>query len=361
VAKGKGYQGILGFKRNTNTWGGAAVAAGATDGVEVVSSPLQANRALVPDMQITGRVTQRQSDYAQKSIQGDVLTTALRYEGLERVIAGVFGTAGVPATVDTTARRHVFKIADNLGVWFTLAYEIIKDTTIYEFNQIKLSGLTLRIQANGRLEISVRGIAHDFTDTSVINTTTTIDTVTLPANREYAEFRSVVVRMNAQSAGALGAPDVRFVTGLEINIDRNLQPDFTTEFGDKTSEPQPASGGDPFFKVNGSITFSQLDTASPGGNSGLVATQLAGTTQKMDINITADTLAGAATQKFAHVLWLPCLQFGDGKPSLTAGALGWQVPFTAYHVLTIPTGFTAGYIDAVTWENYSQIATDALA
>lgn len=361
MAIGKGFQGIVGVKRNNNAWGGAALACGATDGVEVLSVPLQANRQLIPDMQITGRVTQRQSDVGNKVIQGDVLSSALRYEGLERLIAGVMGTAGVPSTVDTTGKKHVFKIADSLSPFWTVAYEIIKDTLIYEFNTVILTGLSLKWSQGGRVEITFRGIGHDFSDGSAINTTTTIDTITLPANREYADFRSIVVRLNDQSGAGLGASDVRHISGGEINIDRNLQLDFTTEFGDKTSLPQPASGGDPFLKVTGNLTFSRLDNASPGGSSGLPAKQLAGTTQKVDINITADSLAGAATQKFAHVLYLPCLQFGDGKPSLQAGALGWTVPFTGYHVTTIPTGFPAGYLDAVTWENYSQIATDALA
>jgi hypothetical protein len=358
MAKAKGYQGIVALPKAA-TWG-TAVAGGAGHGLEVNAVELEANRGIIPRQTITGRVTRREGDKGNIEVGGSI-RLPLRYEGVGRLIAGLMGTAGVPSTVDTTAKKHTFKIADSLdGIFWTLAYEILKDTTIYEFNTIKLSRVTIRWSIAGEIMLEVEAIGHDFTDASAVNTTTTIDTVTLPANSEIAQGRQVVVRLNAQAGAGLGAGDVVYCTGGELTIARPLERDFTTEFGDRSSEPMPPSGDGAFATVSGSLTFSQYQTGT-GGNNAFALEQLNRTLKKMDWTLTGDNLAGAATQKFQYVLWFPMVVFGAGKPKLSAGALGWQVPFESHHVSVAPTGFTAGYVDAVTVDNYNQIATDVLA
>lgn len=358
MAKAKGELAIVGFRRAAS-WG-VALACGAGHGLEVLSVGVKATRQIIPDNSITGRPTTREGDKGNLDVNGPMVLP-LRYEGAHRLIAQVLGLAGVPATVDTSGRKHVFKIADQVdSIFGTLAYEAIKDTTVFEFNTVKLRRLTLRATIPGRIELEVEMIGHDFTDASAINTTTTIDTVTVPANREIAQARQMVFRMNGQGGAGLAAGDARFLSAFELTIERPLETDFTTEFGDRTSEPMPPEGDGAAFSVSGSLTFSQLQTGT-GGNSAFVLEQLSRTLQKADLNITGDNLAGAATQKFAHILYLPMLVLGDGKPVLAKGRRGWQLPFTAHHVSAIPTGFPAGYTDAVTWENYNQDVADALA
>jgi hypothetical protein len=359
MAKGKGYLAILGIKKAT-TWG-TAVAAGAGDGHEALSVGIVANRAIVPDRSITGKVSTREGDKGNIVVAGSAVFP-LRYEGTGRLLAGLLGTAGVPATVDTSARKHTFKIADTTdGIFWTLAYEIIKDATIYEFNTLKIRRLTIRVTIPGRVELEVEFLGHDFTDASAINTTTTIDTVTLPANREIAQARQLVVRMNDQSSGALGPGDVKYLSAFELTIERPLEAEFTTEFGDRSSEPMPPNGEGAFLSASGTLTFSQLDNAATGGNSGLPAKQLARTTQKLDAVFAGDTLVGAATEKVSHKLYLPMIVLGDGKPALSQGALGWSIPFTAHRVGTAPTGFDATYTEPVTWENTNALTGDQLA
>lgn len=360
MARAKGYQGIVGLKKAT-VWG-TAVACGALDGLEVHSANVVANRGIIARKGITGRVTQLTPDMGNVDVNGPI-TLPLRYEGAGRLIAGLFGTAGVPTTVDTTARTHVFKIADSTdGIFWTLAYEVLKDTLVYEFNTLKITGITLRWSTPGHVEIEVRTIGHNFSDASATNTTTTIDTITTPTYNEIAQARQAAggVLMNAQSGGALGAGDAVYVTGGEITFERPLNAVFTSEFGDKSSEPEPPSGDDPFFKVTGSLTFANLQNGT-GGNSAFVAEQIARTRKKMTILFTGDNLAGSATKKYEHKLFFPDVVFGEGKPTLAAGTLGWQAPFESHHVTAAPTGFTAGYVDACTWENTNQIATDVLA
>lgn len=358
MAKAKGYTGIVGFKKGV-TWGNA-VACGALHGLEVLDISLAGNREIVPDMSITGMVTHREGDKGNIVVTGTI-KMPLRYENAHRVIAALMGTAGVPATVDTSARRHLLKINPTIdGIFHTLAYEILKDTTIFEFDSVKITKVSISIKIPGRVEVSADFIGSTFTDASAINTTTTIDTVTQSANLEIAQARQCVVRLNAQGGAGLAAGDAAYVTGIELNLERPMSADFTTEFGDRSSEPMPPSGGDPFFKVTGSLTFSQYQTGT-GGNNAFVMEQLNRTLKKMDITLTGDNLAGAATQKYQWVFWFPMVVFGTGKPVLTAGALGWQQPFESHHVPTIPTGFTAGYTDAVTIENYNKDTADPLA
>lgn len=359
MAKGKGYEGTVVIKRAT-TWG-TAVAGGALDGAEVLTVGLIANRGIIPDQSITGMGTHREGDKG-NIVAGGNITAPLRYENAtQRAIAQVMGTAGAPSTVDTSAKQHVLKIKPNVdGLFSTVAYEILKDTTEYEFPSVKFTGFSIKVTIPGRIELEVRAIAHTFTDASAVNTTSSMDSVTGSANLEIAQARQLVVLMNAQAGAGLAGSDAIHLTNYELNVDRPLQADFTTEFGDKSSEPMPPSGGDPFLKVTGSMTFSQYQT-STGGNNALALEQLNRTLKKMTATLTGDNLAGAATQKFQYTLWLPMVVLGDGKPTLSAGALGWQIPFESHHVSAIPTGFTAGYTDALTIDIFNKSAVDLLA
>lgn len=355
MARSKGFQGICAVKKAT-TWG-TAVAGGATDGVEVISLETPGNTELIEDMQITGNVTARESDAGTRTV--DVtLKTALRYEGLERLIALTLGTAGAPTTVDTTGRRHAIKIANQIdGIFSTVAFELMKDTTIIEVPSVKWNAVTLRCAAGGRAEIEFKGIGDDWKDNSAINTTTTIDTVTLPTNREYAVFGGAVVRANAQAGGALAAGDVVYCSEIEVTIERAMDRIISTERGNKTSEPIESG----FLKVSGTLTFPVYQSGT-GGNSAFAMEQMAATKKKIDIQLVSTTLAGSATEFYAHRLYLPMAQFGEGKPSLSGpGAINWALPFNSHHVGSAPTGFTAGYTGACTWEVTSQLVTDPLA
>lgn len=362
MARAKGQQALVAWKKGT-TWD-TAVAGGALDGIYVksISFP-EGGTELIENMQISGaEATQRPPTLGDKRYSG-IIVADLPYEGLDTLIAQVFGTAGAPATVDTTAKQHVYKMKQDLdGIFGTLAYEILKDTTIYEAPSMKLHGLTLRGKANQNVEVELRGIASNFTDSSAVNTTTTIDTVTVPANSQYlAPFSHITFQMNAQTGGALGAypTDGYYIAEFELSIDRTMEGLVTTRYGNKIDEPHQNG----FAKVTLRLTFAHLQNDSPGGNLALVADQIAGTEKKAKLLLTSTVLAGAVTQKFQHVYWLPrIVALPDGKPKLIGpGNIGWSQSFNCYHVTTVPTGFTAGYVNAVVADVFNQRATDALA
>lgn len=355
MARAKGFQGIVGRKK-ASTWGTAVVPA-TSDGIYVTSLDTPFNTARINNNQITGIVTRRAPMVGAR--EGTVnLKTHLRYEGNEVDIALGLGTAGAPSTVDTTGKQHVLKLKDDIeGIFATLAYELVKDTKVIEIPSYQTRKVMLSGQAKGEMNLEIEGIGDDWNDASASNTTTTIDSITLPSNNEIALFSQLAFQMNAQGGGSLSASDAVYLSGIELTIERALEGRVSTERGTKISQPVPTD----FAKVTGKLSFPCIDTGT-GGNYAFMAAQLAGTAYKAKIILTSPTLAGAATQYYQHVLWLPYIVFGDGKKGIDgAGAPTWEIPIECHHVGTIPTGFTAGYTGAVTWEVFSQRSTDALA
>jgi hypothetical protein len=359
VARAKGFQGICGRKKGA-TWNTAVVPA-ATDGIEVISLVPSGGTALIEDQQITGRVTQREAAAGVKNVTV-TLRTALRYEGNGHDVAMVMGTAGTPATVDTTGRLHVFKVKDDLdGIFNTLAYESIKDTKVEELTSVKWTGCKITGKPGERVEIELTGIASNWlssdTTPAASNTTTTIDSITITAAREYALFHQAVLWMNAQGGAGLAGTDAVYISGFEINIERGLDARHSTQGGQIMDEPIPNG----FTKVSGSFDFAALQDGT-GGNAVFLAEQMVATAKKATLTITSPTLAGSATEYYKWKLWFPYLQFGEAKVGIPGpGGPTWSIPFQAWHVATIPTGFTAGYLDAMTIENTNKLATDVLA
>ena len=354
MARSKPFQGIVGRKKGS-TWGTATVPA-AADGLEVISLVPSGGSDLIEDMQLTGRVTQREADAGLRNITV-TMRTGLRYEGNERDIAYVLGTAGTPSTVDTSGKLHAFKIKDSLdGIFETLAYESIKDTKVEELSSVKWNKLKLSGKAGERVELECSGICHDWSDSSASNTTTSIDSITITAAREFVQFAQGLLWINAQSGAGLATGDRVDISGFEVNFERGMDARFSTGGGLKCDEP--IENG--FLKVSGSFEFPALQDGT-GGNAAFLAEQMSGTRKKATLTFTSPTLAGAATAYYFHKLWFPNLQFGQAKVGLPGpGGPTWSIPFQAWHVTAVPTGFTAGYLDALTWENQSKLGTDPI-
>jgi hypothetical protein len=268
------------------------------------------------------------------------------------------GTAGAPSTVDTTAKQHVLKIkADQDGIFSTLAYEYLKDTKVGEVPGLKWNKLKISGKQGERLMLEASGIGDTWTDASASNTTTTIDSITLPSNREYATFAQVAFKLNDQSAGSLAATPI-YIQGFSLELERPSESSITTERGNKSSEPI-ATG---FMTGKLTLDFAVAQDGT-GGNVLFLAEQIAGTAKKAKIEITSTTLAGASTQFFQWLIWMPYVQFLPvAKPGPTQpGAISWSQEAELHHVGTIPTGFTAAYTDMVTIDIFSQKSADALA
>lgn len=360
MARGKGFQAITAVKKAT-TWG-TPVACGAGNGLGLTSLDTPGNTALVDNMQINGTV-QPGPKYAGNTAVNVVLKTHLRYEGYEMLLAMVMGaTGGAPTTVDTSARQHKLKVLTDLdGLFTTLAYEIVKDTTVVEIPAVKWSGFTIRGKSGQPIELELRGIGDAYNyGTSAVNTTTTIDTTTISANGEIALFKHAKVLLNAQTGADFTdtlAGDQLPVVGFEISVDRPMEAVFSTARAGLSTEPRYTG----WLIVKGSFDYPDLDSTST-KNSPLAADQITLTPKKCKIVLTGQTLAGSATQYFQYNFWLPYVQLAEGKPGIP-GPEGetWSQSWESKAVGTIPTGFTATYTDSLTIDIFSKLATDPLA
>lgn len=363
----KGYLVTAGLKKAT-VWS-TAVACGALDGFLFDSIDANAKRDYIRDTSMGHGQRTQLPGYAGNFALGAGLQMPLRYGGMniKRFIAAIMGTAGVPATVDTTAKQHTLKMARDLtGLFWTLAYEIDKDTEIFEYTTLKITGITLSGEQGKALSLAVKYVAHSLNQntSSGTNTTTTIDTITLPTDGvEEVLFSQAQLLMNAQAGAGFSVPvlgtlnDGHVIEAFSLDIDGKFRAEkYNTEYGDKTAEPQQEDHTE--IKLN--LKFSEYGTGNRGKQT--LVDQLAKSQKKAKLSFTSANLAGSVTQKYAHVLWMPRLVFEDGAPGVAdKGEPKWDATAVLHHVDTIPTGFTAGYTDALTWEVFDKDAVNPLA
>jgi len=201
MERGKGHQSIVAFKGGGSTWG-AAVECAALSGFYAEKWKAAGGPVVVADKSITGSYVDRISTVVAKRATM-MFEGPLAYSGFERPVGNFFGGAGgTPATVDTSAYQHVFKFADRDAKFGTFAYESVKDTVVTEnpsaqFTKLKLSG-----KSEDVFRISMEGLGDDVKIDSSVNTTTTIDTVTVPPGGTYkVPFAQASFLLTNQTAG----------------------------------------------------------------------------------------------------------------------------------------------------------------
>jgi len=356
MARGKGHQTIVAFKGGGATFGTAVECAAASglyvDEVNISGSGIEQ----IPDMSLTGayapRISTPGNHKASVSFKGN-----LSYQGQERVITNFFGgVSGTPATVDTSAYQTVAKLADRDSIFGTFAFEGIKDTTVVELPSVQFNKITLSGKEGETFKLAMEGLGDCVKLDSSVNTTTTIDTVTA-VNYAPVPFAHASFLLNDQTAGSLAAAPI-YTSGIEISIDRPIKPNVTTERGNKSSLFIP----DGFVTGRLKVEYSIIQNGT-GGNLVLLTDHLASTPKKAKLILTSATLAGATTQYFQHVIWMPNLRSlpSDVIPVQGPGGISWSQEYEFATVASAPTGFTAGYTDGIVWEMFSQLSTNALA
>jgi hypothetical protein len=355
MARGKGHQGIVAFVGGGATWG-TAVECGAGTGFYARNFKISGGNDGHPDMSITGAYSQRISTVVAKRATAS-FECDLSYQGNSRAIMNLFGgTSATPTTVDTSAYQHVAKFADRDAIFGTMAYEGIKDTTVVEGPSVQFNKLTLAGKSGEVFTLSMEGMADTVKIDSSVNTTTTIDTTTV-LNYAPVPFGHASFLLNDQTAGSLASAPI-YVSGIEITIDRPIKENINTERGSLSSLFIPNGFATGKLKVD--YTIAQNGT---GGNLVLITDHLAGTPKKAKLILTSTTLAGAATQMFQHVIWLPNLRSlpTDILPVNGPEGITWSQEYEFAVVASAPTGFTSGYSDGIVWEFFDQISTNPLA
>lgn len=352
----KGFLTRMGFAPAAGPWGTPRLL-GATHQKEYASESLTPDSQLIPDDQIAGKATQLFGDKGNEFHSGDV-TMDLKYEGLEDVIALAMGDAnagGAPTQVGgDNAYKHILKVADSKeGKFGTLVLD--KTLEVWEYPTVKINGFTLDAVNGRRARITFPKIPQgmNINGGSGTNNTTTVNNLTLPANRDFALFAELAIRMNAHDGGALANSDLVYVSEFHLTCNNNFpSDDVTTRYGNKVDEPVQ----DGYSQFTGSIVFSKYMTE----NKAWMTKVLDKSRVKMDVKWTGRLAHG--TSFFSHALYLPDVQFATGAPNVGgAGRVPWTIAFRCNRRTAVPTGFPATYMDAVTWDIVNQRSTNALA
>lgn len=351
MAIGKGYKVIAGAKKEATF--NTPILVAANNGFEFRNEGLTPDSQFIPDEQIGGKATRLFGSKGNEFHAGPI-EIDYKYEGLELFLAMGQGLAGAPTQVGTdNAYKHVFKISDDpAGLFLTLVFD--KQVKVWEYVSCKVEGWTFSIKQGERAKLKVDLIPHALNRNAGTgtNNSTTIAGITLPANRDFATFSQLAVRLNAQAAGALAGADLVYLSEMEVSGKRNFAADdVTTRFGFLPDEPTP----DSWFEVKGSMKFSKYETA----NEALFDALMDKSRKKMDLKLTGPAIGATF---FQYNMYFPDLQFETGDANVGGPErIPLNVDFMANRVLTIPTGFPTGYTDAATVELVNQKNTDALA
>lgn len=352
----KGYTTVAAWKK-ASTWG-TPVACGAGEGIRFTELDPGADLQLIMSEELSGSRGRLAGD------RGNILHTPTlgaeaHYEGLERILAHVMGTAGSPAQQGADdAYLHTLKQANELdGIFGTLIAYAQSKPAVIEYDSVKCNGFTFQVgssQQRGQFSFPMIARKRAINEGSGTNTTTTAAAVTYASNRDFVNFADMVVRINTTSGGALGSSDIVYPSDVQLTVNNNLpSDDVTTAHAPYTDEP--IGGG--FATVQLQMTFSKgfQDLT-------LLSEMLSesATEKKCDIVFTGPLADGSTN--FTLGLYLPSLQFVGDPPGVSGpDRQSETLSFEGNRVASSPTGFTSGYTDPLTMEIINQNNADALA
>lgn len=354
MAFAKGFRTIAGFKKAADWL--TPVLVGAGNGFEYLSESLTPDAQFIPDEQVSGKATRLFGDKGNEFHSGDTMMD-FRYEGLETLLAMAMGTAGVPTQVGAdNAYKHVFKIADDKeGLFATFVFD--KKVRVWEYTTAKVAGFTLNNVNGERLKCTfplIPGSLNLNAGTGTNNNTTT-GAITMPANRDFARFAQMTVKINAHDGGALANSDLVYVSEFGVTLNNNFPTDdVTTKHGFRVDEPVQ----DGFSDVTGVMNFSKYNDNAQ-GNHDLLAALLSKDRKKMQVTWTGPAIGATA---FSLTMYFPDIQFSTGNANVPgAQRVPLNLNFSAARRTAAPTGFPVGYTDPLTIELVNQRNTDALA
>lgn len=284
------------------------------------------------------------------------VTTELRYTGLEHLLAMIMGIAGVPTTVDGTARRHVLQIAPNVdGLFDTVAVRKDAVLPIWEYPSVKWGGFTITLTADGLGMLSVPAIASSCKPlTGQVNTTLAAVTYRTKAFNMFgthAKFRA-----NIASGAALTDTDRFYPSQVTLTFTRNLDSSFVMDGTGIQPEPYYTD----FFQATLSLVFPVYGSGNLQANNTFMTNAFNEVPMKADIVMTSPQLAGATTERYSMTIEMPNVIVGDMQaPINDAGVIPQNVEMALLDTTTAPLGMT-GLTKHFRINLVSQFATDPL-
>lgn len=321
----------------SGSWGlGAAVATavGAGDGHYVRD-----------DLNVQLQVNRSRDDSAGQNFIGSVQTATIKaieaaipmylhyndtFQNVLWALAlGTGGTAPNRIAV-TTAYTNTFEPATNkTGRYAT----IVRDKVQYvsEVSGAKFSGFEITVGENGRMHVDWKALGNTEISTSTINTSTQINALTFPTLGLRAFFDDCTIRLNVQSAGALGGSDAMKFTAMKVTF---AQPLDTKWVGGQLTIVEPEENGFPDVTIE--LTFARFDATSLA----FFGAHRDGTLYKGDITFTGAAID--ATSFYGLLLQFPNLDVDMDESKVPGGGnqVEPKIRLKALSTTAAPTGMS---------------------
>jgi hypothetical protein len=269
------------------------------------------------------------------AIQAQLPMFLHHHDAFQNVLwAMTLGAGGAaPVAVVGTAYSNTFEpAAQRSGPYATL----VRDKVVYvsEVPGCMFTGFEIRVGEMGRMEIDWSIMGDVEKSDSVINTSTQVAALTFPTQGMRWFFRQAVIRLNAQSGGALGAGDAVKVTNFKLKFEQKLDVKFV---GGQQTIIAPLDNGFPTVTLD--LTFARFDSVSQG----FFTTLKAGTRYKGDIIFTgpaADATTYGLKFEFPHLAVMshstPLPNTAQGEPKATFEGLSTSAAPTGMAAVTRP-------------------------
>ena len=243
------------------------------------------------------------------------------------------GTGGTSPTQlgASTAYTNTFEpTTSKTGLYATLVQD--KSADIFEVTGAKCTGFELSSGDMGRMECSFTFMGDIVKEDSTVNTATEVAALTFPTLGLRTFLDDAVIRVNAQSGGALGSSDELDVSSLRVRFSQPLD---TRHVAGQTTIIEPEENAFPEFEVElEGGRYSSTWNAFHAGHRGTTA-------YKMDITFTGAAIGTLATT-YGVLFQFPNMVLQPVSFPVSGGA-GQVIPTATWKALSTtaaPTGMT---------------------
>lgn len=335
---------IVGVKQ-TVTWGTPLSANVASGRLAIEKEEIKMKQTPYEQKVLVGQTLQLQDQPGNMEFEGTI-EFPVDFDVAMFIIGMWFGTYSAPVQqAATTAYAAVLSINQNImGKMFTMA--LAKNVDLEEYDSCKVTKIVLKyemgkpVYCTATIVARARAWAASATypsTTAALNGTCTFKTT--PLNLAMINVAAnFAVRINDQSAGALGAGDEVEASMVEITFERNMKKFFTGTHIPYINEP-PDNG---WPKITGKATLPEFQAIK------YMEDAESQVKKKMDITVTGPIIA--TIYPYLFNLRIPQLQFNSPTDNASGEAtVPMELDFKCTTAAAAPTGMTltSPYIDVV--------------
>lgn len=249
---------------------------------------------------------------------------------LDALVMGSPAAVTISSSVagQTTSWSHVIDLAPSIdGLGITAATDKVQ--FVDELTSGKVYGFSFGLGDSGVFDESFKVLGTQMTNISSTNTRSTVNGATFKSLGDRVFQKQTTLRLNAQSAGALGSTDAIQVEALEWSFERPQDAPYVTG---QDYVFEPGDNGHPMAKV--SWTYPRMSTVS--ANS-LYQALRSDTTFKADITALGANINSA--DKYTLKFEFPHMELDEWQATITgANQVKPRATWTAKQATTSPTG-----------------------